>query len=62
MLSPVLFWDVDREHMDAEKHSAGIIQRVLEYGTLQDMPKMFIDTSWNAMESTIIETVKAYQQ
>ena len=35
-LSPVLFWDVDREHMDAEQHSASLIQRVLEYGTLQD--------------------------
>ena len=35
-LSPVLFWDVDREQMDAEQHSAGLIQRVLEYGTLQD--------------------------
>ena len=36
MLSPVLFWDVDREHIDVEQHSAGLIQRVLEYGTLQD--------------------------
>ena len=35
-LSPVLFWDVDRDHMDTELHSAGLIQRVLEYGTLQD--------------------------
>ena len=35
-LSPVLFWDIDREHMDVERHSAGLIQRVLEYGTLQD--------------------------
>ena len=35
-LSPVLFWDIDREHMDVEAHSAGLIQRVLEYGTLQD--------------------------
>ena len=35
-LSPVLFWDVDREHMDTEQHSAGLIQRVLEHGTLQD--------------------------
>lgn len=35
-LSPVLFWDIDRDHMDIEQHSAGLIQRVLEYGTLQD--------------------------
>ena len=35
-LSPVLFWDVDREHMDIERHSAGLIQRVLEYGQIGD--------------------------
>ena len=35
-ISPVLFWDIDREKMDVESHSAGLIQRVLEYGTLQD--------------------------
>ena len=35
-LSPVLFWDIDRNNMDIERHSAGLIQRVLEYGTLQD--------------------------
>ena len=35
-LSPVLFWDIDREQMDVERHSAGLIQRVLERGNLQD--------------------------
>ena len=35
-LTPVLFWDIDREHIDPERHSAGLIQRVLEHGTLQD--------------------------
>jgi hypothetical protein len=35
-LSPVLFWDIDKERMDLERHSAGLIQRVLEHGTLQD--------------------------
>ena len=24
-LSLVLFWDIDREHMDIERHSAGLI-------------------------------------
>ena len=27
---------MDKEHLDVELHSAGLIQRVLEYGTLQD--------------------------
>ena len=35
-LSPVLFWDMEREKVDAERYSASLIQRVLEYGTLQD--------------------------
>ena len=35
-LSPVLFWDMDKENMDVERHSAGLIQRVLERGNLQD--------------------------
>ena len=35
-LSPVLFWDLDRDKMDVEQYSAGLIQRVLEHGTLQD--------------------------
>ena len=29
---------------------------------MQDMPKMFIDTSWEEMKKTIVEAVKRYQQ
>ena len=35
-LSSMLFWDMDVAMLDVEKHSASIIQRVLEYGNLQD--------------------------
>lgn len=35
-LSPVLFWDMDKAQLDVDKHAAGLVQRVLEYGTLQD--------------------------
>ena len=35
-LSPVLFWDMDKSQLDVEKHARGLIQRVLEYGTLSD--------------------------
>ena len=31
-MSDVLFWDVDKSQTDMVKHSAFIIQRVLEYG------------------------------
>lgn len=35
-LSPVLFWDVDYNSIDFNKHAPFIIQRVLELGTLDD--------------------------
>ena len=35
-LSPYLFWDIDKDSFDAEKNSAQIIKRVLEYGELGD--------------------------
>jgi len=35
-LSPHLFWDMDREQFDMERHSGQLIQRVLEHGTLDD--------------------------
>ena len=31
-----LFWDVVREEVDMEAHASFIVQRVLEYGTMQD--------------------------
>lgn len=35
-LSEVLFWDVNRETFDTERHSGQLIQKVLEHGTLDD--------------------------
>ncbi len=35
-LSAYLFWDVDREAVDADSNAPYIIQRVLEYGQLSD--------------------------
>ena len=35
-LSPHLFWDIDKEQFDAERNSTQLIQRVLEYGELDD--------------------------
>jgi hypothetical protein len=34
--SPHLFWDVDAETLDLEKHKTYIIRRVMEYGKLND--------------------------
>ena len=35
-ISSYLFWDVDRETVDADSNAAYIIQRVLEYGQFSD--------------------------
>ena len=34
--SPHLFWDVDLEQFDFEKHKSHLIQKVLEYGLKKD--------------------------
>lgn len=34
--SPHLFWDVDAMQLDEEKHKQFIIQRVLQYGLMED--------------------------
>lgn len=39
-LSPYLFWDIDKNDFDAERNSAQLIQRVLEYGELDDWRKV----------------------
>lgn len=36
MLSPHLFWDVDRSKLDIRRSKKLIVQRVLEYGLLND--------------------------
>ena len=35
-LSDHLFWDVDKDMLDVQKHKRLIIQRVLDYGLMQD--------------------------
>jgi ribosomal protein S8 len=31
-----LFWDIDEEELDMEKHKAFIVERVLDYGFIND--------------------------
>ena len=35
-MSQVLFWDIDMNEADMDKYPAHFIQRVLEYGTMDD--------------------------
>ena len=39
-LSQYLFWDIDMDLLDVEKNSFQLIQRVLEYGELEDWRKI----------------------
>lgn len=39
-LSQYLFWDIDLDLFDVENNSAQLIQRVLEYGELDDWRKV----------------------
>lgn len=39
-LSPYLFWNIDKNDFYAERNSAQLIQRVLEYGELDDWRKV----------------------
>ncbi|MCQ2255218.1 MAG: hypothetical protein MJZ29_06950 [Bacteroidaceae bacterium] len=53
-LSPHLFWDVDVNSIEFDKHKAYIVQRVMEYGLMED---------WNKLKETIgiteiVETCK----
>ncbi len=34
--SPRLFWDVDPSTLDVSRHKRWMVQRVLEYGTIED--------------------------
>jgi hypothetical protein len=52
--TPALFWDVDREELDIEKHRAFIVQRVLERG--HDSDWMFLKRYYTIDE--IVETAR----
>ena len=56
--STYLFWDVNKDDLDMEKHSQYIIKRVLEYGMLQD---------WNIVKQyyglgRIVEIAKGFRE
>ena len=54
-MSPVLFWDVDIEQVDIDKQAGFFIQRVLEYGDLQDW---FLILSYFGLDFIVAECKK----
>ena len=51
-----------QKYPEFSEYRALLSMTYFEDAEMQDVPKMFIDTSWDSMKSTIIEAVKAYQQ
>lgn len=51
-----------QKYPEFSEYRALLSMTYFEDAEMQDMPKMFIDTPWDKMKSTIIQAVKAYQQ
>ena len=51
-----------QKYPEFSEYRALLSMTYFEDAEMQDMPKMFIDTSWDTMKSTIIEAVNVYQQ
>ena len=51
-----------QKYPEFSEYRALLSMTYFEDAEMQDMPKMFIDTPWDKMKSTIIQVVKAYQQ
>lgn len=51
-----------QKYPEFSEYRALLSMTYFEDAEMQDMPKMFIDTPWDEMKSTIIQAVKAYQK
>ena len=51
-----------QKYPEFSEYRALLSMTYFEDAEMQDMPKMFIDTTWGEMKSTIIQAVKAYQK
>lgn len=52
--SPYLFWDVDTQMLDLEKHKTYIIRRVMEYGKMNDWTLLKTRYSMDEIKNAII--------
>lgn len=49
-----LFWDIDNESLDYEKHFSYILARVLDYGTLSDWKEITRFYSFEQIKQTAL--------
>lgn len=54
-LSEHLFWDVDRDSIDAEKHASWLVQRVLEKGRWSDWQKLVATYGRNRLADLVTD-------
>ena len=53
-LSPHLFWDIDKNKLDSEKHKALIIERVMNRGNLRDLNILLQSYGIDAIKREIV--------
>lgn len=49
-----LFWDVEITSLETQKHKAFIIERILEFGTLEDVYWMFSEYSEKEIQEVLL--------
>lgn len=52
--SAYLFWDVDREKIDFQKHKALLIRRAFEIGTLDDLTEAVVFYGRDSVRDTLL--------
>ena len=52
----------EQKYPEFSEYRALLSMTYFEDAEMQDMPKMFIETSWDKIKSTIIQAVKIYQK
>lgn len=52
----------EQKYPEFSEYRALLSMTYFEDAEMQDMPKMFIETSWDKIKSTIIQAVKVYQK
>lgn len=53
-----IFWDVDKSKLDFEKHYRSIITQVLNYGSPEDVQRIFRIYNEDAMKDTLRRPIK----
>jgi hypothetical protein len=53
-----IFWDVNREKIELDKHYRSVITRVLNFGSLEEVQKIFSLYTEEAIKNCLINPIK----